>query len=551
MQPEEIGPYIIEKKIGAGGMGTVYLAHHRETNQQVAVKVLSASLAREEGYVARFAREIDALQQLNNPHIVKVFESGLSDEACYYAMEYVDGETLTTRLRRDRKIGWKETVEIALQICSALKAAHDAGIIHRDLKPSNLIIEPNGKVMLTDFGVAQVFAGRKLTATGGVLGTAEYMSPEQAQGQRTTKQSDLYSLGAVMYVMLTGRPPFTGKTTLEIMQKHRYGQFDRPKMYVDDIPYWLDELVCQLLEKNPDDRVPDALVLSKKLQEVLNKVQLSSDDATQHQASYSGDAPTVDAVASNESAEYVVAGDHGPGSATLMRDLIRAEVQNQNKPTLVSSFFNNTWVLLLLLLLLIAGGVMFFQDHELTPQQKFNAGMALMNQPAGDNWIQARDKFFLPLIADDAKTWKAEVTPQLDKISMYELERRIQGKRPGRQQPRPTNKAERLLFLSKHYDEAGDYSRAVRLLKSLVTLTAGQTTYSQIHDIAEKRLAELQSQATTANATALIDAAVTRAKKLESEGKQAEAIAIWQSIIDLYANDPSAKKQVATARAHL
>ena len=170
MNPSCVGPYLIDRKIGAGGMGTVYLGRHNETGQEVAVKVLPPSLAREEGFVARFTREIKALKLLRNPHVVELFESGVDGEQrYYYAMEYVDGETLTKRLHREKRIDWKETIQITVQICSALKAAHDAGIVHRDLKPSNLMLARDGTVKLTDFGVAQVFAGTKLTATGGIM----------------------------------------------------------------------------------------------------------------------------------------------------------------------------------------------------------------------------------------------------------------------------------------------------------------------------------------------------------------------------------------------
>jgi serine/threonine-protein kinase len=141
-----------------------------------------------------------------------------STTAYYYAMEFVDGETLSALLKRVKRIEWQEVIGFSVQICSALKAAHDAGIIHRDLKPSNLVITADGVVKLMDFGVAQLFAGTKLTVTGGIIGTVEYMSPEQAQGQRITKKSDLYALGAVMYAMLAGRPPFTRKTSIEVVR---------------------------------------------------------------------------------------------------------------------------------------------------------------------------------------------------------------------------------------------------------------------------------------------------------------------------------------------
>ncbi|MEX2288499.1 MAG: serine/threonine-protein kinase, partial [Planctomycetaceae bacterium] len=294
LQPERVGPYVIESKIGAGGMGTVYHGRHAETGDEAAVKVLPASLAREEGFVARFFREIEALKKLVDPHVVRLYESGVDGETYYYAMEYIDGETLTARLRREKRIPWRETIEIAIEICAALKAAHDAGVVHRDLKPSNLLLARDGSVKLTDFGVAQIFAENRLTVTGGIIGTAEYMSPEQAQGKRATKKSDLYSLGAVMYVMLTGRPPFRGKSTLDVIQQQRYGQFDRPRRMVPEIPSWLDEIVVQLLEKDPEKRFADAYVLMRRLQEVLRKVELSDgDDETRASGARGGTGPTV------------------------------------------------------------------------------------------------------------------------------------------------------------------------------------------------------------------------------------------------------------------
>src|SRR5438477_5670036 len=151
MDPERIGPYEIREKLGAGGMGSVYLGRQVETGQLVAVKVLTASLAREPGFVERFNREIDAMRKLKNPHIVELFENGVEGESFYYAMEYVAGETLMGLIRREKRLPWQKAIGIAVQICQALKAAHDAGIIHRDLKPSNLLVTPEGLVKLTDF----------------------------------------------------------------------------------------------------------------------------------------------------------------------------------------------------------------------------------------------------------------------------------------------------------------------------------------------------------------------------------------------------------------
>lgn len=353
MHPVRIGPYLIERRIGAGGMGNVYLARHEQTGQVVAVKELPASLAREEGFIHRFNREIEAMQKLNSPNVVKLFESGTEEDTPYYSMEYVDGETLTMRLRRDKRIPWQEAVQIAQQICVGLKHAHDAGVVHRDLKPSNLMISKDGVVKIADFGVAQVFAADRLTITGGVIGTAEFMSPEQVTGTRTDKRSDLYSLGTVLYTMLVGQPPFLGPTASDIMQKQRFGRFDPPKNYLPEIPMWLNDLICQLLEKEPEKRPPNAFVTGKRLQEVSHGlvlhdsgVHVHSGDTTRVENSYRG--PQV--------------------GATFVRDLFRVEAASNEPSTFVSRAMNNIWVLIgILLIVLVTAGLMLWRT-EPTPE---------------------------------------------------------------------------------------------------------------------------------------------------------------------------------------
>lgn len=345
MNPVRIGHYLIERRVGAGGMGNVYLARHEQTREQVAVKELPASLAREEGFVHRFNREIEAMKMLNNPHIVKLFESGYEDGTYFYAMEYVDGETLTTRLRRDRRIPWREAVEISRQICVGLKHAHDSGVIHRDLKPSNLMISKDGAVKIADFGVAQVFAADRLTITGGIIGTAEFMSPEQVKGSRIDKRSDLYSLGAVLYTMLVGQPPFTGASASDIMQKQRFGSFDPPRKYDAAIPSWLDTLVCQLLEKDPANRPPDAFVTAKRLQEIVKKVELQQESQESALHSTTVGLTRVD---DNDTAQPQL-------GATFVRDIMRAEMVPREPTSLPARLLNSTWVLISLLILVSVG----------------------------------------------------------------------------------------------------------------------------------------------------------------------------------------------------
>lgn len=345
MHPVRIGPYLIERKIGAGAMGTVYVGTHEATMQRAAIKVLPASLAREDGFVMRFNREIDAIRSLNHTNVVKFFESGTDDnETYYFAMEYVDGDTLSGRLRRDRRIPWQETISLATQICAGLKHAHDVGVIHRDLKPSNLLITTDGTIKITDFGVAQVFAAEQLTVTGAVIGTAEFMSPEQVEGRRVDRRSDLYSLGAVIYTMLVGQPPFASGTPAEIMQKQRFGTFDPPRNYVPEIPSWLNDITCQLLEKSPEKRLPDAYVVSRRLQEVVRKVELKNSEPLRSVASSEAETGLA----------HPVAAEAGLG-ATFVRDLMRAHATREEATSFFGRLFNNTWVLVTMLVLVVGG----------------------------------------------------------------------------------------------------------------------------------------------------------------------------------------------------
>ncbi len=344
MHPVRIGSYLIDRKVGAGAMGTVYVGTHEETKQRAAIKVLPASLAREEGFVMRFNREIEAIRRLSHSNIVKFFESGTDDnETYFYSMEYIEGDTLTSRLRRDRRIPWQEAISMTIQICAGLKHAHDVGVVHRDLKPSNLLIANDGTIKIADFGVAQVFAAEQLTMTGAIIGTAEFMSPEQVEGRRADRRSDIYSLGAVLYTMLVGQPPFATGTPAEIMQKQRFGTFDPPRNYVPEIPSWLNDIVCQLLEKSPDKRLPDAYVVSRRLQEVVRKVELKNSEP---EVILHSDAETG-------LAHPVAAG--GNLGATFVRDLMKAHSAREEPTTVVERMFNNTWVLLTMLALVIGG----------------------------------------------------------------------------------------------------------------------------------------------------------------------------------------------------
>ncbi|HLN32025.1 MAG TPA: serine/threonine-protein kinase [Gemmataceae bacterium] len=274
MQPgQKVGPFDIEKRIGSGAMGTVYRARYRKTGQLVAIKVISPGGGDSELAQARFEREAEVLKQLNHPNIVRFYIASQFQGVPYYAMEYIQGEPLDRALQRRDRLTWEETVEWGKQICAALQHAHDQGIVHRDLKPSNLMVTPDGNLKLTDFGIAKDLDVTQLTAANATVGTAAYMSPEQCRGEKNlSHKSDLYSLGVVLYELLTGRKPFKAETTIDMFLQHVQGSFERPARIAMEIPVWLDTIVCQLLEKKPEHRPYDAAMVSRALNQVAEKV---------------------------------------------------------------------------------------------------------------------------------------------------------------------------------------------------------------------------------------------------------------------------------------
>ena len=273
---QKVGPFQIESEIGSGAMGQVYLARYIKNGQKVAIKVIAAGL-RNSTAQARFQRETEVLEQLSHPNIVRFYVVSEFEGAPYYAMEFVEGEPLDRLLERRGKLPWDDVVEMGKQVCSALQHAHEQGIIHRDLKPSNLMIMKDGTVKLTDFGIAKDLDVAQLTATNNTVGTASYMSPEQCRGERNlTPKSDLYSLGVVLYELLVGTKPFEAESTMDLFLAHVQGTFERPSRRVLDIPVWLDTLVCQLLEKRPDQRPADAAMVSTALLQVAEKIQAQS-----------------------------------------------------------------------------------------------------------------------------------------------------------------------------------------------------------------------------------------------------------------------------------
>ena len=268
-QPLIDGRYALGELLGGGGMANVYLARDDVLGRDVALKVLRGHYANDESFVERFRREAKNAAALNHPDIVQVYDQGHTEDGTYYiAMEYVPGGTLAQRIKREGPLDPGEAAGVASRVADALAVAHARGIVHRDIKPQNVLLSTSGEAKVADFGIARAASASTVTETSLILGTAAYMSPEQVRGERVGPASDLYSLGVVLYQMLTGELPYDADTPLGIAMKHLDEPLRRPREVDPAVPEELDALTAKLLAKDPGDRYASATELAEDLRRV-------------------------------------------------------------------------------------------------------------------------------------------------------------------------------------------------------------------------------------------------------------------------------------------
>jgi eukaryotic-like serine/threonine-protein kinase len=263
------GRYRLEARIGAGGMSTVYRAVDETLQRPVAIKLMNREIASDSDQLERFRREARAVAQLSHPHVVGVIDAGEDDGRPYIVFEYVEGETLKDRIRRMGRLPIAESVAYSIEIARALGAAHARHIVHRDVKPQNVLIDEEGTAKVTDFGIARTLEEEGLTADGRVLGTTDYVSPEQALGQPVSGQSDLYSLGIALYEMLTGEVPFKGENQVAVAMKHVREQLPDVQSKRPEVSSALAAVVDNATAKRPEDRYADDAELIADLEDVL------------------------------------------------------------------------------------------------------------------------------------------------------------------------------------------------------------------------------------------------------------------------------------------
>ena len=283
--------YEIIQLLGEGGMSYVYKANDKQLKRTVAIKTLKPNYVQQEKFVERFKREAQTAANLNHPNIVQIFDWGIGDEP-FFVMEYIEGNTLTSIIAKRRTISLNDVLFIGAQVSSGLQAAHSKGLVHRDIKPGNIMITPEGKVKVTDFGIVSLQNEESdITKTGSILGTASYISPEQAQGKPVSKESDLYSLGTVLYELITGRPPFEGDTPIATATKHITDKPEKLSVFRPDIPKGIENAVLKLLHKYPKDRFKNAedlraVLLQQKTQLQAMQTQENLVDLTSPKIKY-------------------------------------------------------------------------------------------------------------------------------------------------------------------------------------------------------------------------------------------------------------------------
>ena len=443
---QSIGPFAIEKELGSGAMGTVYLARH-EKGMRVAIKVMAPGLTSKVA-LERFKRESDILKQLRHPNIVRLIASGKYHGSPFYAMEFIEGESLDQVMARRGRITWEELIPLGQQLCAGLQYAHEKGIVHRDLKPSNLMVLADGTVKLTDFGIAKDLDVTQLTAANCTVGTAAYMSPEQCRGDpHIGAKSDLYSMGVMFYELLTGKKPFMAESAMIMFELHVSGTYERPSRMVLDIPVWLDTLICQLMEKKPEQRPYNAETVGQALGRVKEKVeaQLSAgiDMAKQRKIDRSGLQPKMDET-----------------DKDAARTLLQKKKKKKTVPFYRKGWFQAVGLSAILLAVLYVIYVTFIKAPS--PESLLAQAQALKNEDPREARRVIDD--FLHYYPNHAEAPKVQIWA--DDIDRTKLENQMMNRYRRNYDPR--DKAEELFFQVRHDEAAGKLDDAKKSLEQLL-----------------------------------------------------------------------------------
>jgi serine/threonine protein kinase len=511
-------------------MAVVYRALYTKENREIALKLLPVEAHEEPRLVARFERETEILRRLKHPHIIPCFGGGQIGGQRWIAMQLMTQGTLAAELKRRGRFPWQEVVQIGTAVASALECAHQAGIIHRDLKPSNLMRSQSGKVKLGDFGIARDSEQTGLTATGRTVGTFAYMAPEQVRGfPPAAPRTDLYALGCVLFELLTGKPPFEGGSPPEVMYAHIEKKPSRPSAVALDCPVFLDTLILQLLEKDPEKRPRDASAVIVALQEIQQKVAEQA-GVSKH-------------VATGGPSALHLSADPQP-----VRSLLKPRKKRRSKEV-GKPFYERTPFLAATLAVVVGG--LTWALWPLSEQQLFERARVMLESDDPLQWDRAQREFLQPLRQRfPQSTHLADVQAWEDRIEMHKTEEKLKFKlKLGREFD---SEGERLYARARQYEQFGDQVSALERYQSLVTLLEGDEKGRVFVNLARRQIAAIQaSGADHADRLELVRGALERAEGLQRDGNTLAARDLWQSIIRLYGDNQELGPLVEQAQQRL
>lgn len=513
---KKIGPFQLERELGVGGMGIVYLATYEKNGMKCAVKVLAPDLTANDSINQRFVRETEILKKLQHPNIIRYFGAGSNRTQRFYAMELIEGGSLDQIIRQEGRLSWEKAIDYGLQITKALEHAHNAGIVHRDLKPGNLLITKDGKLKLSDFGIARDTQATALTQAGKTVGTMAYMAPEQISGKYpVNRRTDLYALGCVLFELLTGRVPFTSETQAELLFKH----LDEPAPSVRDfnmaVPLPLAQLIDELLSKHPEDRPFDALAVQVKLEEIRDFMK-------QQEAKAAHDPTAGGANDLTRMYDKTLAGD------------TKKKKKSKKKTTTVVPVWERAWFLSLILAVLLggAGYVLWNSRQESTIFARVSASLA----KSPPDWFAIERDVKRMLVLHPQGEHAQRGQELLDEIEMNRVETRVDALIKRNQMP--DDEAGRLYTEAKQYERFGDRFTALERYENMPIVLEQDAQSEKVKpflNLARKRAAEIRAEASgDTDRTAFIRRQLDEADQMYKEGRTLQAREKWQAVVRLY-----------------
>ncbi|HKB03467.1 MAG TPA: serine/threonine-protein kinase [Gemmataceae bacterium] len=514
---ERVGDWVIEAELGRDHKGRAYRAHAAADPARLAtVKILTGPTSQSSEFHNLFRGRLAVLLKLTHPNIVAYLGGGVVHDNPYFVAEHVPGPDHQALLRQGKRPVWTEVLAFALQIVSALRHAHRRGVLHGDLKPGNLLLAPDGKVKLAECGIARVFGAEVPPPGDNPLSSAAFISPEQAAGKPATKRSDFYSLGCLLYALLTGRAPFIAANVVELIHKHCFVMPERPAHFLSDLPDEFDALVMKLLSKDPQNRPGSGTLLLAEFERLW--ASLEARGRLSKRPALPPDDPLPPPADEEEKP---------PTRAVLPEKLPRPLM---SRPFVVIPLF-------VMVVGLLIGG---FYLSRTDPDDLWAKAQPLMQSDDPGDWEKAWTEYLEPLsreypdrYADEIKAFRAQTDPQAELRRAQAAGRAV----------KYASEAERFFHEGMQLARAGDFAAARRVWERTAIAFGGVPSEARWVDLC--RLAAARAPTTEGAlrrpATAAgIRATSERARSLRAEGKTAEADAVWDALENLYRDDPDA-----------